>query len=105
MSNSSTKDTIMNAQKKRLNLLTQDSIVYSKIHVVLTIIKEPHVHNTCLKSNLKINKGSQIPSHKKCLHINSRCSQFEAPESCATLTVTKMNTMQDFTHIFVYIYQ
>ncbi|KAG5615141.1 hypothetical protein H5410_014965 [Solanum commersonii] len=105
VSNSVTQDSIMNAHNKtkhtdaKINCALKDSSCdtpFSK-NLKLTILAS--------NSSSSSTKVLKCPHTKNDSIFTHNGSQFEASESNTTLTLTKINTMYDFTHRFARIFQ
>ena len=105
VSNSAVQDSIMNAHNKtqlthaRINCALKGSSCDTPLPKILKF--------TILASNASSSSTKVL----KCPHTKNNSiftyngSQYKDPESNETLTLTKMNTMHDFTHRFSCIFQ
>ncbi|KAG5581038.1 hypothetical protein H5410_051665 [Solanum commersonii] len=94
VSNGATLDSIMNAHT-RLNLLICDTPLSKNLK--LTILTS--------NANSSSTKESNAPYKRMIPYSHSMIQKFKVPESNATLTLTKKNTMPAFTHRFTHIFQ
>jgi len=104
-SNSATQESIMNAHKKtqhthaRINCALKDSSCDSPLSKILKF--------TILTSNASSSstKVIKFPHTKNDSIFTHMIQQFKVLESNGTLTLTKMNTMHEFTHRLALIFQ
>uniref|UniRef100_M1DRA3 Uncharacterized protein n=1 Tax=Solanum tuberosum TaxID=4113 RepID=M1DRA3_SOLTU len=105
VSNNATQDSIMNAHKKtqithaRVYCALEDSSCDSPVskNPKLTILLQMQVQAQQRYSNALTQR--MIP------YSHTMVQQFKVPKSNAMLTLTKMNTMHDFTHMYARIFQ
>ncbi|KAG5584837.1 hypothetical protein H5410_045271 [Solanum commersonii] len=100
VSNSATQDPIMSVHT-RLNLLMQGSIIYLKTQVVTHHYQRFSRSQYLLQMQVQAQlRYSNALTQRMILYSHTMVQLFKAPKSNATLTLTKKNTMQAFTHRF-----
>ena len=105
VSDSATKDSIMNAHNKtqftyaKIKCALKDSSCDTPLPKILMLA----ILATCASSSST--KVLKCPYTKMIPYSHTILQQFIVPKSHTTLTLTKMNTMHDFTHRFALIFQ